>query len=371
MEINMNIKRNLQIRAFYLFYIITSIQTGVGVLSAPRYIFAKAHQDAWLSIIITLIYMLIVVFVMFTILNQYENADIFGIQTDVFGKWIGKILGTIYILFFIAELLSVLLIYIEAIQTFIYSTLHSFIIGSLLLILTVYSVRGGLRVVVGVIFIFFFLSIWIFALLYDPMLRMEMTLFQPMFQASFIELLKGSLETSYSFFGFEILFLIYPFIMNKENAKTPVYLGVSFSAFIVLFTTIISIGYYSPHDFEKMDWAVLTLFKSVSFSFLERFDYIIVVVWMMVSLTTMILFMWMITYGMKRLYRFPQRKSLYCVAILLLIISSIVKYDYKIHEYSAIVSKIGFWIVFVYPLLLLPFVLLKKKWYKRKEAIKQ
>lgn len=366
MDINLTIKKGQRIRAFQLFFVVLGIQTGVGIFSAPRYIFAQAHQDSWLSIIIASLYMLIVIWVMFLILNQYENADIFGIQVDIFGKWVGKFLGTIYILFFVAELLSVLLTYTEVVQVFLFPTLPSFMMGLMLLILTVYSVLGGIRVVVGVVFLFVLMSPWVFGLLYDPITRMEIAHFLPMFEASMTDLLKGARTTAYTFLGIEILFILYPFVENKKQAKRPFYLGASVSALIILITTIISIGYYSPNDFELMDWPVLSLFKSVAFSFMERFDYFVIVEWMMVVVPTMILLMWAITYGTKRLYAIPQKTTLYVVAILLLLICTFMKANYQIQKVTDFVAKIGFWIVFVYPIVLLPIVLFKKKGQKSK-----
>lgn len=252
------------------------------------------------------------------------------------------------------------------VQIFIYPTIPTSLLGLLLLIIIVYCVLGGIRTVVGISFIFFFLSSWIFILLYDPVKQMEFTHFLPMFQNSLPDLLRGARTTSYTFVGFEILLFIYPFIDKKEKVKLPIYLGISYTTLLVLVTTFISIGYYSAHDFDKMDWPVLTLFKSTSFSFLERFDYLIVMEWMMVSVTTMILLMWAITYGMKRLYTIKQRTTLYAVTIILLIITVIINYDYKIDKLTDAVSQIGFWIVFIYPIVLLPLVLIKNKWRKRK-----
>lgn len=371
MEVNTKIKPNLTIPAFYLFFIIGSIQTAVGILGLPKHIFREAGHDSWLSIIIAYVYMMIIVSVLFAILNQYENADIIGIQVDVFGKWLGKLIGTIYIVHFFLSLLSVLLTYIHMVKIFIYPTIPSSLLGLLLLIIVAYSVLGGLRTVVGVAFIFFFLSAWVFILLYEPIARMEFTHFQPMFLASLPDLLRGARTTSYTFIGFEILLFMYPFIENKKQAKLPVFLGISYTTLLVLITTLISIGYYSAHDFEKMDWPVLTLFKGVAFTFLERFDYLIVMEWMMVSVTTMILLMWAITYGMKRLYKIPQKTTLYSAGVVLLIITALVNYDYKINELTDLVSQIGFWIVFIYPLILLPIVLLKNKWRKLKGSEKE
>ncbi|WP_188456548.1 GerAB/ArcD/ProY family transporter [Virgibacillus oceani] len=368
MDVNVTIKENIRIRAFYLFFIIVSIQIGVGLLGAPMYIFTEARQDSWISIIIALVYLLLVLFVMFRILNQYENADILGIQVDVFGKWIGKALGTLYIVHITIALLSVLVTYIEVVQIFIFPELSSLIIGFLLLSLIIYGVLGGIRVVIGIVFIIFFLTHWLLFLLYEPVMRMDMTHFQPMFHASIIELFKGAKATSYTFMGFEILFFLYPFIQNKGKAKFPVYLGACWSAGIVLINTVIAIGYFSPHQLEHLEWSVLSLYKIVTFPFVERFDYIFVAVWMMVVLTTMMLLMWAITYGLKRLYKIPQKTTLYLTSFILLVICGFISYHYLVIALTDQVARIGFWITYVYPFLLLPLVLLKKRFRKNKKG---
>lgn len=370
MDINLNIKKGQQIRAYYLYFVIIGIQIGVGFLSAPRYIFENARQDAWLSIIIAYLFMILVIKVMFVILSRYENTDIFGIQVDIFGKWFGKLLGFIYLFLFTGELLSLLLHYNEVIQTFIFPTIPSFVMPLILLILIVYGALGGIRIVIGVAFLFVLISPWFFPLLYDPITRMESAHFLPMFDASIVDLLKGAKTTSYSFFGLEILLIIYPFIDNKEKAKRPTYLGITTSMLIVLVTTIISIGYYSPNDFDLLDWPVLSLFKSVSFSFMERFDYFIIAEWMMIVIPTAILLMWAIIHGTERLFQVQQKVTLYVVAIFLLILCTFINTAIDIQKVTDFVTAFGFWIIFVYPFILLPLVLLKTKEKVAKEVQK-
>src|SRR5690625_352923 len=370
MNVNMEVKAGLRLRAFYLFFIISSAQTSVGIMGIPKFIFNEAHQDSWLAILIAYVYMLMIVVIMFLILEKYENADIFGIQYDIFGKWFGKILGTIYIFYFMLSLLSILITYIQVIKIFIYPHLPSYIMGLLLLSLVVYSVLGGIRIIVGVIFIFFFLSFWILFFLYDPIYRMQITHFQPMFITSMIDLLKGARATSYAFLGVESIFIIYPFIENKEKAKLFTILGMSYTTIIVLLGTMISIGYFSPRELEKTNWAVLKLFRGISLPLIERLDYIIIVEWMMVTIPTMLLLMWAITYGAKRLFAIRQKTTIYTVAIFLLAICSFIKYEYTIEKIGYITDRFGFWLVFVYPIVLLPIVFIKKKWQKVKGRAK-
>jgi spore germination protein AB len=366
MDINVNIKPTNQIKAFYLFFIIASIQIGVGIIGAPRFIYLEAERDSWLSILIAFVYICIVVISMFIILNQYENADYFGIQVDVFGKWIGKFLGTILVLHFGASFFSILLTYIEVIQLFLYHGMPNLLIASLIMILVLYTVFGGIRVVVGITFLLFLITLWFFTVLYDPFLRINWYNLLPLFKTSFPDLLKGARATSYTLAGFEILMILYPFIQNKKKAKLPVFLGLVYTTGMVLLITTLSIGYFTAEGLKHIDWALLILVKNASFTFIDRLDYIVVVMWLMVILPNLVLLMWAMTYGIKRLYKIPQKITLWLIAIIVLILVMFFPYDYQISRMTDLVGKVGFWIVYVYPLVLLPIVLIKKKWNKRK-----
>ncbi|WP_026905617.1 GerAB/ArcD/ProY family transporter [Paucisalibacillus globulus] len=361
MEINLKVKPGNQIQAFYLFFIITSLQIGVGIIGAPRFIYMEAGRDSWLSILISLVYICILVMCMFYILNQYENTDYFGIQVDIFGKWLGKLLGTIIILHFGFSFFSILLTYIEVIQLFIYHALPNLLIAILIMILVLYTVFGGIRVIVGITFLLFLSTFWLLLVLYDPILRVNWLNLLPIFQTSFTDLLKGSRATSYTLTGFEILMVIYPFIQNKEKAKLPVFLGLIYTTIMLLIVTIISIGYFSPEGLKSIDWALLILYKSASFTFIERLDYIVVTVWLMVILPNLALSLWVMSYGMKRLYKVPQKITLWIITILILIIVNFFQYDYQISDMTNFVGKYGFWITYVYPFILLPIVLVKKR----------
>ncbi|WP_042149300.1 GerAB/ArcD/ProY family transporter [Paucisalibacillus sp. EB02] len=366
MEINLSIKPGNRIQAFYLFFIITGIQLGVGIIGAPRYIFMEAERDSWLSILIAFVYLCLLAMCMFFILKQYENADYFGIQVDIFGKWLGRILGTILIIHFGMSFFSILLTYIEVIQLFIYHALPNLVITILIMILVLYTVFGGIRVVVGITFLLFLSTFWLLLVLYDPILRMNWFNLLPIFQTSFPDLLKGARATSYTLTGVEILMVIYPFIQNKEKAKLPVFLGLAYTTLMLLITTIVSIGYFSAEGLRSIDWALLILYKSASFTFIERLDYIVVVVWLMVILPNLALSLWAMSFGIKRLYKVPQKVTLWIITILILIIVNFFQYDYEVSNMTNLVGRYGFWITYVYPFILLPIVLVKKNWRKRK-----
>lgn len=368
MDINVKVKNDLQIRAFYLFFIVTGTQIGVGMMGYPMYVYNEAKQDSWISILIAYVYLMVVVYVMYLILKQYKNADILGIQVDVFGKWIGKLLGTIYMIHFTVGLITVFVTYIEVVQIFIFPQLSSFVMGGLLLILIIYGALGGLRVIVGVAFIFFFLTQWLLFLFYEPIMKMEFNNFQPYFEATIPELLQGAKKTTFTFVGFEILFFVYPFIQNKQKAKRPIFLGITYTALIALLQMVIAIGFFSPGLLAQLEWAVLTLFKGSKLPFINRIDFIVIAEWIMVIVPVMLLLIWMITYGMKRLYNIPRKFALFTVALLLFISCGFISRHTYVIKLTDAYSVISFWIVYVYPFILLPIVWIKRRWDKKRKG---
>lgn len=367
MDVNLKIKTNLQVSAFYLFFIIHSIQIGIGILGLPRLVVIEARQDFWLVILAAYIYIILVVAVMLFILKQYKNADIYGIQVDIFGNWIGRLLGTIYIIYFVLTLFSVLITYMEVIRVFIFQSITNLTMGFLLIVLIVYSVLGGVRVIVGVCTLVTIFTVWIMLLLIEPGTRIDPTHLQPFFVASPKELLNGIKVTNYTFLGFEILFIIYPFIRNKQRVALPVFLGVSATTIIALIVTTITLGYFSMIEIERRDWVLLNLFKMQNFSFIERFDFIVVSAWMMVILPNMILLMWGVTYGMKRLYHVPQKWTLYILSIILWVAGHFFNEHFRIQKVINFTSSYGFWLVYIYPLILLPLVLIKSRLRKKED----
>ncbi|MBU3153928.1 GerAB/ArcD/ProY family transporter [Clostridium estertheticum] len=73
-----------------LFIIGTSFLNGSGI---------QAKQDAWISIIIAISWSIILLLMFSRILSLYPGNDLFDILQIIMGKWIGKIISILMILF--------------------------------------------------------------------------------------------------------------------------------------------------------------------------------------------------------------------------------------------------------------------------------
>ncbi|MFD1017625.1 GerAB/ArcD/ProY family transporter [Thalassobacillus hwangdonensis] len=361
MKVNVPHTPGKQIEAFYLFFIIHTLQIGAGLMGVPRYVFEMSKQDAWISVLIAGLYMHLIIYLMIHILKCYENADLFGIQVDLFGRVIGTLLGSVYLVYFFFLNFTVMLNYIEVVQVFIFPNFSQPLLSLMLIAIAIYAVLGGFRVAVGVSVVFFFATIWLIATIYVPIKMMDWNHFLPIMEASPTEILKGVYKTTYTIIGLEVLFFVYPFVKNKNKVSLPSHLAVFFTTFLVLLVTVVSIGFFAEDQLKQTVWATLTLFKVVSFPILERFDMIAISLWLLVILPNFIMITWLFTYGVKRLYRIPQRTSLYVYGGALFIGSFLVKYRVDINTITNYSAIAGFWIAFVYPILLFPLVWLKTR----------
>lgn len=65
-------------------------QVGVGIQGFQRIIYQEARQDAWISVLLACIATHIVTFCMIKTLEIYGSNDLYGIQQDIYGKWMGN-----------------------------------------------------------------------------------------------------------------------------------------------------------------------------------------------------------------------------------------------------------------------------------------
>lgn len=361
MKINLQVSKANQFRAFYMFFIIFSTMDGVGALGTPRIVFLEAGHDAWISIILAYFYLVMLLLVMLYILRQYENTDILGIQTDIFGSFISKVIGTIYLVYFGFQLLSNLVTYIEVINVFVFPDSHPLMLGLMFLLPIIYSVFGGLRVTIGVVFIFTLLTYWLIILFIEPARQLDFLNFLPIMDRSIIDILKGVKATAYSYSGFEMLFFFYPFIQNKEKATKPVIFAATWYTYFLLMNTILAIGFLSPDQLKRRIWPVLNLFKIQTSPIIERLDYVVIAEWIMVVLPKTILIMWCMSYIAKRVYRIPKHISVYLFSFIILILIPFFTEHFVIQKLIDSTRNISYGLVYIYPLILLPLVLWKKR----------
>lgn len=354
------------INAYLLFFVVHGAQIGVGIQGFQRIIYQDARQDAWISVLLAGIATHLVTFCMIKTLEIYGSDDLYGIQIDIFGKWIGNFLNAIYVIYCSVAFFSVLRNCIEVIQAWIFPSIETWFLSATLLIIIIYAFTGGLRVIVGVSFFSIILSLWIFPMLAFPMKYATVESLLPILENDIRSILKGAQSMTFTIIGFEILNVIYPFVKDKKKIRKPVHLGLLATTIIYLAVMLVSIAYYSEGKLLKTIWATLTLFSFISFPFMERFEFVAVCFWMLIILPNLCLYLWAAYRGAIRLFPISEKTFVWLFSFIVLIGTLLVQTRTQINTINTVFGQIAFYVIFVYPILLWPIARLKKNFTSKK-----
>lgn len=357
------------INSSLLFFIVLSTQIGVGIHGFQRFVYVDAKHDAWISVLLAGVATNILAFFMIKTLEIYKSNDLYGIHQDVFGKWVGNFLNLLYILYCSTAFFSILSNYIEVVHTWVFPNLNTWFIAITLLLVVIYTFTGGLRVMVGISFLAFILTIWLLPLLLFPYQFFEWNNLSPILETDIKGIMKGVKSMTFTIIGFEVLNVIYPFVKDKNNVRKYVHSGLVTTTLIYTSIILVSLVYFGGELLSRLIWATLSLFSVVKFPFIERFEFIAVCFWMLIILPNLCLYLWAAYRGTIRLVNLSATKFVWIFSIVMVIASLIFTSRSQISAVNNYFSQIAFYIVFIYPILLYVIVVSKRKFKSRKGLI--
>jgi spore germination protein (amino acid permease) len=353
---------------FILFFIIHSAQVGIGIQGFQRLIFFEAKQDAWISVVLAGLYTHIVVMVIIKTLQLYGPTDIYGIHHEVYGKWIGKVVNSLFILYCLWNFVIILINYIEVIQTWVFPNVPTWLFSFSILLLVIYGVTGGLRVIVGACFFSIILSVWILGIMGYPLRFADFHHLLPVMESSIISILKGTHKMTLTIIGFEILYVVYPFLKEKGKVTKFAHLGIAGTNLLYLIVILITITYFSPGQLENTIWPTLSLFKIVKLPFIERTEYVAVSFWLLIILPNLMLYLWAALRGVRRTFEIKTKGLIWFFSFVIFLGSLFFNTRPKINHFNDRFASLAFYITFCYPFILYIFALVKKKMTSIKET---
>lgn len=359
------IPENRKISPSLTFFAITSIQIGIGALGYQRVIAKTAGYDAWISVLIAGIATNIIMWIMYKIV-EIGKEDLSKNHQYVFGKVIGALFNTFFILYFTFYLIIILRTYIEIVQVWMFVDFNVFMFSLFFIGLCIYIIHGGFRTVVGIAFFGITLPSYLLILFMFTIPYSDFRYFLPLFDHSFKELMLASQQMSLTFIGYETILIYFPFIKDRNKSKKWAHLALMSTTAVYLFTTIITFSYYSEEQLQKYIWSTLSAWKIVHLPVVERFEYIGIANWCLIILPNACIALWSATRMLKQTYRIPQRKGVYILGAFALIIVPLLRTRQQIDYLNTIIGILGFLINFIYIPLLLLLIWLKKK-VKKKE----
>ena len=368
MKVNLHPKEGLLFNAFLVSFFIHATQTGVGLVGLPRIVYLSAKHDAWISVFLAGITTGIVLWFMVKMLKQYDSADLYGIHVDIFGKWIGNSLNILYMLYLSACFFMIFMNYIEIVQVWIFPDLPTWQLSLVLILLSIYAVLGGVRVVVGVAFISVVGTFWLVFFLLVPIHYSDPSHLFPILNVDIKHILKGIYDTTLSLMGFELIMFIFPFVKEKNKVLLHVQIGNLYTTILFTIVTLVAITFFAEDSLARTIWPILSMFKIVRLPNLERFEFIAVSFWMLIILPNMCSYLWAASKGFIRVINMKQKHGIWIVALLTFGMSFFFKARYQLNAVTDLIAKIGFFFAFCYPVALSVIVIVVKWVLRRKKG---
>lgn len=367
MKVSFQPKPQSVVNAMLIFFVVHSMQVGVGVQGFQRIIYMEAKHDAWISVIIGGIATQIIAWVMVRTLRLYDSSDLYGIQYDIFGKWLGSLLNLFFVLYCLSAFYVIIRNYIEVIQAWVFPDLPTWFISLTLILLVGYGLSGGFRTIVGVSFFSVVGSLWVILLLAFPIQFAKLDSLFPLLEASIPEILRGAKQMTFTILGFEIIYFAYPFLKEKDKVNKYMQLGMLFTNTLYLVLMVVSLTFFSGGQLERTVWGTLSMFKIVRLPFIERFEYVAITYWIILIIPNLMLYMWAACRGFKRMFNMKERKVSWFFLALIFAGMQVPLTRMGINMANDYFARAAFYIILCYPLLLFIIAWIKKKLFKSKE----
>lgn len=349
-----------KISPFLVFFLVHTMQVGIGVLGYQRIIAQTAGYDAWISVVIAGLSVHIILWMIYKI-AETANGDIVSAHTFVFGKKMGKLISLPFVLYFLLICVSVLRTFIEVVQVWMFQDMSTFWYSLAFCSLAIYIIFGGFRTVTGVAFFGVVLPAYLIFTFFFTIPYADLRNLLPIFDHSIRDLVMASYQMSLTYLGYEILLFIYPFIKEPQKSKKWAHLGVLFTTFLYTFLTIVTFAYFSEGQLQKNVWATLTMWKIVEMPFVERFEYIGIANWNIIILPNFCIALWCASRIVKRVTNMKQKYGVLILAMVVLITINFLKTRQQIHTLIDYTGKIAFLINYGYIPLLFFLILIVKK----------
>ncbi|MFC0211994.1 GerAB/ArcD/ProY family transporter [Paenibacillus chartarius] len=353
--------RKFQFSASLMFFVIFENQVGVGIPGFQRIIFQEAGHDAWLCVLLAGLWAHATVWCMNKVLSRYSRSSLYDIHHDVYGRWAGGMLNIVYIGFNAFAVLVIVRNYVEMVQTWLFPDMPTWLLSVIMAAMTIYGVLGGVRVIVGVAVLSFIFTIWLILFIWFPLRYADWTKLLPLLEANPVQLWKGTVQMSFTIAGFEIFYMLYPYISKPKEAYRYVHFGIIGTTALYLIVMVVSLVYFSSGQLLRTIWATFTLFKIVLMPFLERFEYVAVSLWLLIVLPNLMLYSWAASKGLKKVFGWNQRSVLYAMFAAVVAAAMLFKTRFQIDKLNDTFGQICMWIVFVYPWVLLLAVWIRSK----------
>ncbi|WP_179865587.1 endospore germination permease [Bacillus sp. AFS017336] len=358
--------RKIKISGFQLLCMIFMFELGAPI---PIEIYKRAKQDTWISLIMGLVIGCLLFYVILKLNSFFPEIPFTKYIQHILGKYVGKVLALIYIVYFIYYAALVLRNCEDLLVVSLYSSSSLISIGILMVFLIMYALYKGFETFARANEFMFFVSIFFILLFIGLEMISNIINFnnlRPVLENGWEPVLKATpLLVSNPFGEIFIFTMILPYLNNQKKAK----IGISsllMYGVIVTMLSILNISILGVSEIERTIYPFLTSVSYINIAdSIQKLDTFLVILTVYNFFIKITVYLYCAVSGSADLFGVKRSSDLiYPIAIIVLICSLWLAPNYieqriKTAEIVPILLQLPLQIII--PVILLIIVLIRRK----------
>lgn len=342
---------------------------GAGILTLPRSVSESVKTpDSWISVLLGGAIVMLVVFLMVKISQQFPGKTVFQYAGQITGRAIGGLLCLLLILYFIIiagfeiRTLAEVTLFFLLEGTPIWAVILPF------LWLSTYLVYGGINSIARVYTIVFPISIMILLISYALSFRhFDIDNLRPVLGNGLLPVFSGLKSTVLIFTGCEVTMILVAYMQKPKQAVRAMLGGIAVLLCLYLLTVVMVIGGISINSAITSTWPTIDLMRSFEIPgfIFERMEFPFMVIWLMQMFCNFSSFFFQSTLGISQIFKMKLHPIIYAMVPVLFLSAMLPKSMTDLFALGDAIGKMG-----ILLFLLLP-VLLSVIWLIRVKGLKQ
>ena len=346
-----------KITSLQLFCLIILFELGTAIM-VPLGLDAK--QDAWIAIIIGMVGGILIFYIYSYLYNNFPDLPLTGYTRVVFGKYIGTVVGILYILFFVYGAARDLRDGVELLMLS-YNVTPISVLSIILMMVIGYALYKGIEVLSRAGEIYFILLLFIgilgiIFLLFSNVVDIDKAL--PVLENGWKPIFTVVYEQTVMFpFGEMICFtMILPYLNNPKSGFKIGTTAIILSGVILSFVVFLEISVLGVNTVKQSIFPFLSMMQHIQIGdFIQRLDAFVVASLIINDFFKVAIFSYVALIGSVDLFRVQKNKLVIPIGIIIFLTSLLIAQDIRMHFEQG-----KFALKYIFPLfaVVIPFLLM-------------
>lgn len=263
----------------------------------------RAGRDGWLSLILSIAPVLFIGFVVASLSGLYPRKTLTECAQLVLGKWVGKGVAILFVLFFFHDTSLALRGFGEFFTTAITPNTPILVYISALVILAAYNVRSGLEVMVRTNQFFFTILIFIgLSAVVLTLKEKDYANLLPVLEFGPKPMLRGMLTIVSLFSTFSVLGMVFPFVHNMNHLKRSSLITMVIIIFMFIGPITGPIAVFGIEHVIGLDFPTFQMLRDIQIGDIQRLDIIAILLFSFGSYAKISLFLFAVVLGLQQLF---------------------------------------------------------------------